>query len=130
MIPHDLDEMTRKVLSAYPIRNPVKWRMEDGKAVIIYRKNLGKVEKKIQSMVGGPKNIRRPLDDKGTAIWLMCDGNHCIMDICVEMDKKYKEEIEPVVKRVGTFIEMLLKLNLVTLRGEPEETGRDIDEGG
>lgn len=129
-MPKDLDERTRKVLCAYPMRNPVKWRMENGKAVLIYKKNLGKVEKRILSVVGGPENIRRPLDDKGSDIWLMCDGDHSIMDICVEMDKKYKEEMEPVVKRVGTFIEMLLKLNLVTLRGEPEETKRDNDQGG
>jgi len=133
MIPKDMDERTKKVMSAYPVRNPVKWRMEDKKAVIIYKKSLGKVEKRIQTVVGGPENIRRPLDDKGTEIWLMCDGNHSIMDICVEMDRKYKEEMEPVVKRVGTFIEMLLKLNLIILKGDEEGAPgevKDVDDEG
>jgi hypothetical protein len=56
----------------------------------------------------------------------MCDGEHTIKDICEEMDRKYKEEMEPVVRRVGKFIEMLLKLNLVTLRGvEEKEEGEE-----
>jgi hypothetical protein len=121
VIPKEIDPRTRKVLSAYPVRRPVKWRMEDGKAVIIYKKSLGRMEKKVKNIIGGPDNIRRPLDDKGTDIWLLCDGNHTIMDICVEMDKKYKEEMEPVLKRVGTFIEMLLRLNLISLKGGEEE---------
>lgn len=123
MIPKDLDPNTKKVMSAYPVRSPVKWRMEDGRAVIIYKKSLGNVEKKIKKVIGGPDNIRRPLDDRGTDIWLLCDGEHTIMDICEEMDRKYKEEMEPVVKRVGKFIEMLLTLNLVTLRSADEEGG-------
>ena len=124
MIPKDLDPKTKKVMSACPVRNPVKWRMENGLAVIIYKKSLTNMERKIKNFVGGPDNIRRPLDDKGTDIWLLCDGDHTIIDICQEMDKKYKEDMEPVVKRVGKFIEMLLKLNLVSLRS----AGNDNDE--
>ena len=122
MMPKDLDPRQKKVLSAYPVRNPVKWRMEEGFAVIIYKKSLTKVEKKLMMLIGGKENIRRRLDKHGTDIWLMCDGDHTIMDICIEMDRKYKEEIEPVTKRVGGFIEILLKLNLITLKpGEGEE---------
>jgi hypothetical protein len=112
-------------MSAYPVRNPVKWRMEGGRAIIIYKKDLGRVEKKIQKVIGGPENIRRPLDDKGTDIWQMCDGEHTLLQICEEMDKKYKEEMEPVIKRVGRFIEMLLSLNLISLKTPEEMNGEE-----
>lgn len=115
MLPSDLDPKTKNVLGAYPIRAPVKWRMEQGKAVIIYSKNLSKLEKKVHSVVGGPENIRRPLDEVGTDIWLMCDGKHTIFDICKKLDGKHHERVEPVVKRVTSFLEILLKLNLVRL---------------
>jgi hypothetical protein len=123
MMPKDLDPKQKKVLSAYPVRQPVKWRMEGGRAVIIYKKSLTKVEKRLKKVIGGPDYIRRSLDEKGTDIWLMCDGGHTILDICAEMDGKYKEDMEPVVKRVGVFIEMLLKLNLITLK--TEKTGEE-----
>lgn len=109
---------------ARPVRAPVKWRMEDGKAVLVYKKSLTKVERKLKKVIGGPENIRRPLDEPGTDIWLMCDGEHTLWDIIVELDSKYKEDIEPVDKRVSTFIEMLLKLNLVHLE-EPDAINKE-----
>jgi len=115
MLPGELDAKTKKVLGAYPLRAPVKWRMERGKAVIIYSKDLSKLEKKMRSVVGGPENIRRPLDEVGTDIWLMCDGKHTIFDICTKLDSKHHEKVEPVVKRVTSFLEILLKLNLLRL---------------
>ena len=117
MIPKDIDDRTRRVLQATPRRNPVKWRMEEGHVVILYRKDLSKIERKFKSVLGGPDHIRRPLDKYGTDIWLMCDGKHSILDICKGMDAKYKEEMEPVVKRVTGFLELLLKANLVSLGG-------------
>jgi len=121
MLPSELDAKTKKVLGAYPLRAPVKWRMERGKAVIIYSKNLSKLEKKVRSVVGGPENIRRPLDEVGTDIWLMCDGKHTILDICTHLDSKHHEKVEPVVKRVTTFLEILLKLNLLSLSKAAQE---------
>ena len=121
MLPSELDEKTKKVLGAYPMRAPVKWRMESGKAVIIYSKDFNKLEKKLHSVVGGPQNIRRPLDEVGTDIWLMCDGKHTIFDICTDLDAKHHEKVEPVVKRVTSFLEILLKLNLLSLSKAAQE---------
>lgn len=121
MLPSDLDTKTKKILNAYPIRAPVKWRMEKGKAVIVYAKNFNKLEKRVRAVVGGPENIRRPLDEVGTDIWLLCDGKHTIFDICQHLDSKHHEKVEPVAKRVTAFLEILLKLNLVSLSNVAQE---------
>jgi hypothetical protein len=55
------------------------------------------------------------LDEIGTKIWLMCDGKHNIENICTELDDEYHEDIEPVLDRVWTFLELLLKQNLIRL---------------
>ena len=116
----DLDDRTKKILLVYPKRAPVKWKIEDKKAVLIYKKNFTKIERGLHKIVGGPENIKRPLDEIGTDIWLLCDGEHNIADICTIMDNKYKEDIEPVFNRVWKFIEMLLKLHLLELESKIE----------
>ena len=102
-----------KLLSVYPVRQPVKWVTENDRIVLVYPKNFSKFETWLHKRIGGPEKIRRPLDEVGTKIWLMCDGKHTIEYICSELHEQYREEIEPVLERVWKFIELLLKHNLV-----------------
>jgi hypothetical protein len=116
---NDLDPKMQRVLTVYPVRNPVKWVRENDRIVLIYKKDFTRFEKKLQNKIGGPEDIRRPLDDKGSRIWEMCDGQHTLKDICGEMDELFHEEIEPVLDRVWKFLELLLQLNLIRLETEP-----------
>jgi hypothetical protein len=109
----DLDPKMQRFLSIYPVRRPVKWIIKNEKVVLIYPKNFSKFESYLHQKIGGSDNIRRPLDEIGSKIWLMCDGKHTIEYICSELDDQYHEEVEPVLDRVWKFIELLLQLNLV-----------------
>ena len=72
-----LDPKMKMLLSVIPKRNEeVKWVEEEGLVVLIYPKNFTRFERFLHKHVGGPKDIRRLLDDKGTFIWKMCDGDH------------------------------------------------------
>lgn len=126
----ELDALSPKMkllLSAIPKRNEeVEWMEEDGKVVLIYPKNFTRFERFLHRHLGGPDNIRRPLDDKGTYIWKMCDGDHNVHEICKDIYKEFKEDIEPVVRRVWGFLETLLKLGLITL--EKPETEEDKEK--
>lgn len=125
----DLSPKMKMLLTSIPLRNEdVEWIEEDGKIVLVYPKNFTRFERFLHRHIGGPENIRRPLDEKGAFIWRMCDGNHNIHDICKKTYKKFKEDIEPVVKRVWGFLEMLLRLNLIILNApEKEEQGKEKD---
>jgi hypothetical protein len=103
------------ILNIRPVRNPVYWKKENGLVVIIYKKHFTRFERWLHKYIGGPEYIRRPLDEKGTVIWELCDGKHTVRDICNELDKRFKEEVEPVFPRVQKFLEMLLRLNLIRL---------------
>jgi hypothetical protein len=115
----DLDPNMQRVLTVYPVRNPVRWVRENERIVLIYKKDFTRFEKKLHNKIGGPEDIRRPLDEKGTRIWELCDGQHTLEDICSEMDELFHEEIEPVLDRVWKFLELLLQLNLIRLETEP-----------
>ena len=111
----DLSPKMQRILTAYPVRQPVEWERDGDKVVLIYPKDFTKFETWMHKRIGGPELIRRPLDEVGSKIWLMCDGKHTVQDICTTLDAIYREEIEPVLDRVTKYLEVLLRSNLVRL---------------
>lgn len=110
----------KKQLSAiYPIRNLLHWEIRDGIAVITYKKEFRAFERFLYKRIGGSKYIRRPLDEMGTRIWLLCDGRRDLAEICGIMDMEFKERIEPVFKRVWGLIEILIRIGLMRLESGP-----------
>jgi len=97
------------------LSHDVKSVYEDGKIVIIYPKKFSKVEKWVKDRIGGPEQIRRPLDKFTTFIWEMCTGDNSIAEIISKFDLKFGEEVAPADVRVQKFIRKLMKLNLITL---------------
>lgn len=98
-------------------------------------KNFGRFERWLHKKIGGPEDINRPLDEPGSRIWLLMDGEHTVLEICRIMDQEFKEEISPVLKKVRLFLERLLILNLIILNPpedgedeEGEEEGKEIED--
>lgn len=109
----------RGILLAVPIRNEgqLEWEADAGGIVTItHRKDLKRWELWLMKKVGGSPVVRRKLDIPGSDIWQLCDGTNTVADICDRMDRKYKEDIEPVLTRVTKFLEMLLVRNLIFLQ--------------
>lgn len=104
-----------RIMNIVPIRSPVRWKIEDGRAVLVYKKNFTRLEKWLYKHLGGTEYIRRPLDEMGTDVWLLCNGRHTVREICDFMRKKYLEKIEPVQTRVWAFIQTLAMRNLLIL---------------
>ena len=112
--------MNRKdVLNRKPCRTDnkeVKWFYEDEIIIITYPKKFGKMEKWLQSRIGGPEEIRRPLDKFSSYIWEICDGENTVADVVRKFDGKFGEEVAPAPDRVQIFLETLLSLNLIVLK--------------
>ena len=120
----ELPEATQALLLVTPRRNPVvEWEEDEktGLVTLIYRKNLTRIERAMGKVLHAIPEIRRPLDAPGSDIWRMLDGETPIADICTEVDRRYKEEMEPVLKRVVGFVQMLAERGLVLLRREDFE---------
>jgi hypothetical protein len=109
----------RRILAAVPVRNEdfLKWELDSrGLVTITHAKNLREWERWLMKRLGGSPILKRKLDGPGSDIWVLCDGEHDVSSICTELDRKYKERIEPVLTRVVQFLEILLARNLVYLR--------------
>ena len=94
----------------------VKWFYEDEIVVITYPKKFGKMEKWLQNRIGGPEEVRRPLDKFSSYIWEICDGKTTVAEVVRKFDEKFGEEVAPASDRVQIFLETLLGLNLIELK--------------
>lgn len=126
----DLPEDMRQLLSVHPVRNPsVEWIEDEasGLVTLIYPKQFTTTERALKRVFKAVEEVRRPLDEPGSDIWRMCDGEHDIRQICDDIDLKYKERMEPVLRRVVQFVEMLAQRNLVILRRGADEAEEEED---
>ncbi|MCK4970209.1 MAG: PqqD family protein [Thermoplasmata archaeon] len=120
----DLPEEQRHLLLLKPRRNPnVFWEEDEetGLVTLIYPKNLSSFERTLATVFKPVMELRRPLDSPGSFIWLMCDGDNNIATICTAVDQAFKETMEPVLKRVVGFIQLLAQRGLIDLTRETHE---------
>ncbi|UCC94110.1 MAG: PqqD family protein [Thermoplasmata archaeon] len=129
----DLPPEQRHLLLLKPRRNPnVQWEEDEetGLVTLIYLKNLSPLEQRLAVVFKPVPELRRPLDSPGSFIWLMCDGENNIATICTAVDQAYKEDMEPVLKRVVGYLEILAKRGLIVIGDLPDEDeGEDREEG-
>ena len=71
----------------------------------------------------GPKTIKRPLDEVGTLLWEMSDGEHNLVEIYIAEQERFHERVEPVDKVVGGLLETMLRLGLLQLDHRPKDPG-------
>lgn len=128
----DLPEEQRHLLLMKPRRNPnVVWEEDEetGLVTIIYPKNLSSLERGLAKVFRPVTEIRRPLDSPGSFIWVMCDGENNIATICTAVDQAFKESMEPVLKRVVGYLEILAKRGLIIVGDyEDEDEGQGGEE--
>jgi hypothetical protein len=128
----DLPDDQRHLLLLRPRRNPnVLWEEDEGSGLVtvIYPKNLSSLERKLAVVFRPVKELRRPLDSPGSIIWLMCDGENNIATICTAVDQAFKETMEPVLKRVVGYLEMLAKRGMIIVGDiEHEDEGQGGEE--
>lgn len=126
----DLPDEQRDLLMMRPKRNPnVEWEEDEetGFVTLIYPKNLSTFERTLAFVFKPVMELRRPLDSPGSFIWLMCDGENNIATICTAVDQAFKETMEPVLKRVVGYLEILAKRGLIYM-GALDDEGEG--EGG
>jgi hypothetical protein len=107
----------------YPIRADVRAEERDGRAVLVYPKDFNRFERKLHSIIGGPADIKRPLDDVGTLLWKMSDGTNDLISIYTAEQEAFRERVEPVDKVVGGLLETMLALGLMRLEYRDEDEG-------
>ena len=112
----------------YPTRLPVWWCRTGeskshpdlegvtGKTVILrFEKKFGRIEKIAAKLFRAPKELRRPLLDKNSVLWELCNGKRTFEEICQHLSETYHEEVSPVVHRTQAGLQVFINLNVLRL---------------
>ena len=99
------------LLSARPVRHPdVAWRNWGGEVVILTPAGHDPA-----APVGQADGAEHDLNDVGSRIWELCDGQRSVEQIAAALAEEF--EVEPQAARTDAleFVEGLLRMRLVTV---------------
>jgi len=102
-------------LKARPKRR-MGWEEDAEGRVVVLRPKLGsgRLGRWIASHFGNPW-YRIRLDEIGTLVWNLCDGDTSLSEIIQQMRQHFGNQIEPAEKRLYQFIRQLHRSRLITL---------------
>lgn len=60
--------------------------------------------------------FRIKLDEIGSAVWEMCDGEKTVREIGECLHQRFKDKIEPVYDRLAVFLQTLERNRFIVLK--------------
>lgn len=101
----------KNILDMVPIRC-YKWGEKEHVFVFVprFRSRLGQ---KFCRLLKKNPTYKVNLDDRSSDAWKLCDGKRTVREIAVELEKKYKEKVEPANVRVAELCNILESNQLI-----------------
>lgn len=93
----------------------IAWKVDEDGLVMIESKQVGLIARLLGMLFRFRPRKRIQLDELGSIVWQMCDGEHTIREIAQELIKRYKLERHEAEVSLITFIQQLIKRRLITL---------------
>ena len=100
-----------------PVRNPeINWTTDEEGKVTLEIENKGLVNRIAQKLIKKPKISYIHLDEMGSFIWPLIDGERNITDISVFVKEHFGEKAEPLYERLAQFIKILESYKFINMK--------------
>ncbi len=123
-------QITRQqALAIKPMHNPnLEWKHnEEGHVVAMLTRRGGPTGKLINFFLAVPKQRPVILDEVGSFVWKMCDGEHSVGQIIDTLSDKYNLTRREVEVSLNEYLRMLAKRGMI-LVAVPQEIVAQLDE--
>ncbi len=98
---------TANYLELKPSRNPlIKWSEENG-AITLELENKGAMNRVFQLLLKKPKISYIHLEEIGSFVWPLLDGEKTIEALGLEVKEKFGEKAEPLYQRLIQYFKIL-----------------------
>ena len=105
----------KNFLENKPKKNPdINWTVKDGK-VTLEIENKGFFNRIAQKLIKKPKISYIHLDETGSFIWPLIDGETDITDLGKRLKENFGEKAEPLYERLSKYIKILESYGFVKL---------------
>lgn len=109
--------LNENYLENKPIRSAnMKWTINDKFMVVLEVENKGIFNKIAQMLFKKPKISFIHLDELGSFVWNLCDGEKSIIEIGEKVEKEFAEQANPLYERLATYFQMLNEYGFVTFK--------------
>ena len=101
-------EINRNYLDHIPVRSEhIQWSADEKSAVTIDIENKGLMNRIAQKLFRKPKVSHIYLDELGSFIWLLIDGEKRISDFGAPMEERFGEKANPLYERLAKYFQIL-----------------------
>ena len=95
-------------LEMIPVRNPeITWTTDDNGIVTLEIENKGVANRIAQKLLKKPKITYIHLDENGSFVWPLIDGEKTVVDIAKLVDAHFGEKANPLYERLVKFFQIL-----------------------
>lgn len=102
-------------LESKPLRNEkLSWSVEDGKVTLAIE-NKGVMNKIAQTLFRKPKISYVHLDEMGSFVWPLINGEKTITEIGKAVEENFGEKAQPLYERLAKYFQILESYSFVTM---------------
>lgn len=114
--------ISRNYLDRIPLHNELfSWSADENGAVTLDIENKGIVNRIAQKLLKKPKISHVHLDEMGSFIWPLIDGEKSIADIGIPVKEHFGEKAEPLYERLAKYFQILESYSFIRW-AEDDET--------
>lgn len=104
-------------LEKIPVRNEnIQWKQDENGAVTLEIENTGFFNKVAQKFFKKPKISYVHLDENGSFLWPLLDGEKSILDLGVLVKEHFGEKAEPLYERLAKYFQILESYKFIEFR--------------
>ena len=96
-----------------PLRKIEHWEVNDEKVKLIFEHNKP-IEKFTRRLIKKSKFSDIELDEMGSMVWKLCDGNKTVYDIALAMVKKFNDTEQNAIHRLIIFLKYFSRKGWIT----------------
>ena len=108
------ENKSNNYLEKIPVRNEaLKWSSDEGGNVTLEIENTGVFNRIAQKLFKKPKVSYVHLDEIGSFVWPLIDGNKTIAELAEKVDEHFGEKAHPLHERLAKYFEILKSYNFI-----------------
>lgn len=105
--------ISQNYLERKPMRVIENWSTDENGIVTLEKENKGVFNKIAQVLLKKPKISFIHLDEMGSFIWPLLDGETDIISLGEKVKKHFGEKAEPLYERLAKYIQILESYNFI-----------------
>lgn len=100
-------------LERIPVRADIAWSENEKKIVSLEIENKGFFNSLAQKLLKKPRISYVHLDELGSFVWRIIDGEKSILDMGKEVEEAFGEKANPLYERLAKYFQILESYNFI-----------------